>query len=60
MNCDIYVFIGKTEFVFLTTSMTLLADGCDVYTNLAADPALFEGQGDLQFDVYREMKDVNG
>lgn len=35
-------------------------DGCDIYTNLATDPALFQGQGDLQFDVYREMQIVNG
>ena len=35
-------------------------DGIDVYTNLGADPALFEGQGDFQFEVYRQMKDITG
>lgn len=36
-----------------------LADGCSVYTDLSADPTLFQGSGDYQFDVYRLMQEVN-
>jgi Haspin like kinase domain len=50
---DLVLIIFFSETIFRT-------DGIDVYTNLGADPALFEGQGDFQFEVYRQMKDING
>ena len=34
-------------------------DGCSVHTDLSTDPALFEGTGDYQFDVYRMMQAEN-
>lgn len=48
------------EMTFELRFFFFYLDGCDVYTNLATDPTLFEGQGDLQFDIYREMRTVNG
>lgn len=42
------------------TLSRLRKDGCVVYNDLSADETLFEGSGDLQFDIYREMKDNNG
>ena len=35
-------------------------DGCTIFNNLAEDPTLFKGRGDIQFDVYRRMKTENG
>lgn len=40
---------------FTLSRMTF--EGCCVFNNLSEDPALFEGAGDYQFDVYRIMKD---
>ncbi|KAI8485608.1 Serine/threonine-protein kinase haspin [Branchiostoma belcheri] len=34
-------------------------DGQPLYCDLSADPTLFEGKGDYQFDIYREMKKEN-
>ncbi|KAI8497802.1 Serine/threonine-protein kinase haspin [Branchiostoma belcheri] len=31
-------------------------DGQPLYCDLSANPTLFEGKGDYQFDIYREMK----
>ena len=35
---------------------THFLDGCTVFTDLSADPTLFMGQGDYQFEVYRLMQ----
>jgi hypothetical protein len=32
-------------------------DGCFIYNDLSKDPALFTGEGDHQFEVYRLMQD---
>ncbi|XP_060602886.1 serine/threonine-protein kinase haspin-like [Ruditapes philippinarum] len=37
----------------------LTKDGCTVYTTIPDDDTLFDGKGDYQFDVYREMKKEN-
>nr|XP_047124767.1 serine/threonine-protein kinase haspin homolog isoform X2 [Hydra vulgaris] len=42
------------------TLSRLLADDCVVYTDLGKDTSLFEGDGDIQFDVYRQMKEHIG
>ncbi|XP_078701432.1 serine/threonine-protein kinase haspin-like isoform X2 [Branchiostoma floridae x Branchiostoma belcheri] len=34
-------------------------DGQPLYCDLSANPTLFEGEGDYQFDIYREMKKEN-
>ena len=39
---------------------THFLDGCTVFTDLSADPTLFMGQGDYQFEVYRLMQKENG
>ena len=36
-----------------------VADECTIFCDLAADPTLFEGTGDYQFQVYRKMKKEN-
>ena len=41
-------------------ALPVVADGCTVFSDLANDPTLFEGEGDYQFDVYRKMKEENG
>ncbi|OWF42896.1 Serine/threonine-protein kinase haspin [Mizuhopecten yessoensis] len=42
------------------TLSRLRKDGCVVYNDLSTDETLFEGSGDLQFDIYRQMKENNG
>ncbi|XP_065653255.1 serine/threonine-protein kinase haspin homolog isoform X2 [Hydra vulgaris] len=42
------------------TLSRLLADECVVYTDLGKDSSLFEGDCDIQFDVYRQMKEHIG
>lgn len=42
------------------TLSRLALDGAVVYNNLAEDPTLFTATGDLQFDVYRQMRDATG
>ncbi|XP_078589063.1 uncharacterized protein LOC144869549 isoform X2 [Branchiostoma floridae x Branchiostoma japonicum] len=34
-------------------------DGQPLYCDLSADPTLFTGEGDFQFDIYRKMKEEN-
>ncbi|XP_035672116.1 serine/threonine-protein kinase haspin-like [Branchiostoma floridae] len=34
-------------------------DGQPLYCDLSADPTLFTGEGDYQFDIYRKMKEEN-
>ena len=31
-------------------------DSCFIYNDLSKDPALFTGEGDYQFEVYRHMQ----
>uniref|UniRef100_A0A2C9KG07 non-specific serine/threonine protein kinase n=1 Tax=Biomphalaria glabrata TaxID=6526 RepID=A0A2C9KG07_BIOGL len=53
-----------TESVMATiidfTISRLKKDGCAVFCDVASDDGLFEGTGDFQFDVYRDMKKENG
>ncbi|CAL1533776.1 unnamed protein product, partial [Lymnaea stagnalis] len=42
------------------TISRLEKDGCAVFCDVATDDGLFEGTGDFQFDVYRDMKTENG
>ncbi|XP_060079235.1 uncharacterized protein LOC132558655 [Ylistrum balloti] len=42
------------------TLSRLRKDGCVVYNDLSTDETLFDGSGDLQFDIYRQMKENNG
>lgn len=37
----------------------MITDGCTVYINIPDDDTLFQGEGDYQFDIYREMKKEN-
>ncbi|XP_030047621.1 serine/threonine-protein kinase haspin isoform X3 [Microcaecilia unicolor] len=41
------------------TLSRLEKDGLIVFCDIAADEALFQGQGDYQFDVYRSMRQEN-
>lgn len=41
------------------TMARLLADDCVVFTDLSDEKLLFEGKGDIQFDVYRNMRKHN-
>lgn len=48
---------------FLSKILAFLLDnttsGQPLYSNLALDPVLFQGEGDYQFDIYRKMRDFN-
>ena len=37
----------------------IVVEACVVYTDLSQEVDLFCGEGDEQFDVYREMKKYN-
>ncbi|WAR21319.1 HASP-like protein, partial [Mya arenaria] len=52
--------MGVEASVIDFTLSRLTKDGCTVFTDLSVDPALFEGKGDYQFDIYRLMKEGNG
>ncbi|XP_067656561.1 uncharacterized protein [Haliotis asinina] len=41
------------------TLSRLRKDGCTVFCDLSKDDSLFEGTGDYQFDIYRNMKEEN-
>ena len=41
------------------TKLFLVSDGCTVYITIPDDDSLFDGKGDYQFDIYREMKKEN-
>ncbi|XP_071793401.1 uncharacterized protein [Asterias amurensis] len=49
------VQVGMIDF----TLSRLRKDDCTVYCDLSSDETLFTGRGDLQFEVYRRMKDEN-
>ena len=38
----------------------MFSDNETIHFDLADDETLFQGVGDYQFDVYRQMKDVTG
>ena len=38
----------------------LHSDNCTVFTDLSEETVLFEGEGDEQFNIYREMRSANG
>lgn len=41
------------------TFSRLEKDGLTVYCDLSADEEVFQGRGDYQFDIYRQMRDEN-
>lgn len=51
--------IGVEASVIDFTLSRLTKDKCTVYTNLAEDESLFQGKGEYQFDIYREMRKEN-
>ncbi|XP_045188775.2 uncharacterized protein LOC123546503 [Mercenaria mercenaria] len=50
---------GVEASVIDFTMSRLTKDGCTVYITIPDDDTLFDGQGDYQFDIYREMKKEN-
>lgn len=50
---------GLKATVIDFTLSRMKASQCVVYNNLAEDPALFTAEGDYQFEIYRQMKNVN-
>ena len=48
------------RLIVIVVIETHFLDGCTVFTDLSADPTLFMGQGDYQFEVYRLMQKENG
>ncbi|XP_066953378.1 uncharacterized protein [Macrobrachium rosenbergii] len=51
---------GVVATVIDFTLSRLKTPQCVMYNNLAEDPSLFTAEGDYQFEIYRQMKKVNG
>ncbi|XP_033756912.1 uncharacterized protein LOC117339441 [Pecten maximus] len=61
MGQDYSIPSCKVEACLIDFTLSRLRkDGCVVYNDLSKDETLFDGSGDLQFDIYRQMKEKNG
>lgn len=49
----------KTVIGWKYVQYFIISEDCVVYTDLSEEDVLFEGEGDEQFDVYRQMKSHN-
>ncbi|XP_066913645.1 serine/threonine-protein kinase haspin-like isoform X2 [Clytia hemisphaerica] len=68
-NKNLYILVDDEEYVIPSCGLVvtiidftlarLLSEDCVVYTDLSEEDVLFEGEGDEQFDVYRQMKSHN-
>ncbi|KAL8945628.1 MAG: hypothetical protein Q9183_008026, partial [Haloplaca sp. 2 TL-2023] len=48
----------KVTIIDYTLSRAKMADEKVLFNDLSMDPQLFEGEGELQYEVYRQMRDV--
>ncbi|KAL8865668.1 MAG: hypothetical protein Q9174_006765, partial [Haloplaca sp. 1 TL-2023] len=48
----------RVTIIDYTLSRAKMADEKVLYNDLSKDPQLFEGEGDPQYEVYRQMRDV--